>query len=171
MTSPSQAIRTIGHGNRTIEELLSALHSAGVTNLIDVRRYPLGRRQPHFAKERLAVDLPAQGISYEAWSEELGGRRGAPPPSFVTRWRTPGFAAYAAYMEQSEFRVALAELERRAAEGVAIAIMCAETLWWRCHRRLIADALVRDGFEVRHLIGAGPGTPHRLFRADSAAAV
>ena len=126
MRSQSEAIRTIGHGNRTTEQLLSILHSAGVASLIDVRRYPLGRRQPHFAKERLAVDLPAQGISYEAWSEELGGRRGVPPPTFVTRWRTPGFAAYAAYMEQQEFRIALAELEKRAAAGVAIAIMCAE---------------------------------------------
>jgi uncharacterized protein (DUF488 family) len=168
MRSKREAIRTIGHGTRTTEELVSVLHSAGVTSVIDVRRYPLGRRQPQFAMERLAVDLPAEGISYEAWSEELGGRRGAPPTSFVTRWRTPGFAAYAAYMEQSEFRTALAELEKRATAGLAIAIMCAETLWWQCHRRLIADALVRDGFKVRHLIEAAPGTPHRWPQRDSA---
>ena len=162
MRSRREAIRTIGHGTRTTEELASVLHSAGVTAVIDVRRYPVGRRQPHVATERLVVDLPALGIAYEAWSEELGGRRGVPQRPSASTWRNPAFAAYAEYMERPDFRTALRELERRADIGSAFAIMCAETLWWRCHRRLIADALVSDGFEVRHLIHAGPGTVHHL---------
>ena len=160
MRSQREAIRTIGHGTRTIDELASVLHSAGVTRVIDVRRYPLGRRQPQFARERLAVDLPTRGIAYESWADTLGGRREKPPKSFVTRWRTPGFIAYEAYMTQPQFRAALAELERRADAGERIAIMCAETLWWQCHRRLIANALVHDGFQVRHLINAAPGAVH-----------
>ena len=161
MKTQREAIRTIGHGTRTTEDLAALLRAAGVTTVIDVRRYPLGRRQPHFAQGRLQVDLPARGIAYEAWSEELGGRRPAPPSSFMTHWRTPAFAAYAAYTTEPAFRNALAELERRADEGSAIAIMCAETLWWQCHRRLIANELVQDGFAVLHLIESAPGSVHR----------
>jgi uncharacterized protein (DUF488 family) len=160
MQTERQPIRTIGHGNRTTQELVSILRSAGVDTVIDVRRYPRGRRQPHLSMERLQADLTAHGLAYEAWSEELGGRRPKPPASFTTKWTSPGFAAYAAYTGEPEFREALARLEDRADAGEAIAIMCAETLWWRCHRRLIADELVRDGFHVVHLIDAAPGSPH-----------
>jgi uncharacterized protein (DUF488 family) len=167
MRSNRQTIRTVGHGTRTVGELASLLNSAGVTTVVDVRRYPTGRRQPHFAKERLLVDLPALGIAYESWSEELGGRRRAQASAPSTSWRNPSFAAYAAYTKEPVFRMALAELERRADQGEAIAIMCAETLWWRCHRRLIADALVHDGFAVRHLIETPPGKLHRWPQVDA----
>ena len=128
-----------------------------MTTVIDVRRYPEGRRQPHLSRERLEVDLPRFDLGYEWWGEALGGRRPAPPASATpSPWRSPGFAAYAAYMLTDAFRSALAKLEGRAVVGETLVVMCAETLWWRCHRRLIADALVSDGFEVRHLIKEPP---------------
>jgi len=133
-----------------------------VTTLLDVRRYPLGRRQPHLSREALLAELPARGIGYEWWGGALGGRR-APSPGAVVRtgWRNPAFAGYAEYMATAEFHGALAALEERARGGEALAIMCAETVWWRCHRRLIADALVRDGLAVEHILDRVPGRPHR----------
>lgn len=161
-------VRTIGHGARTTDELASLLRAAGVATLIDVRRYPTGRRQPHLSQERLAADLQAHGIRYEWWGEALGGRRsvaGATPPD--TGWRSSSFAAYSAYMSTPEFRAALIGLEERAKAGESLALMCAETVWWRCHRRLIADALALDGLVVEHIIDRVPGGPHRLSQAAS----
>jgi uncharacterized protein (DUF488 family) len=155
-------VRTIGHGTRTTDELAALLSAAGVATLIDVRRYPAGRRQPHLSRERLAADLPERGVAYEWWGEALGGRRSVTPASLAdSSWRSPAFAAYSAYMSTPAFRGALAELEERASAGEALAIMCAETLWWRCHRRLIADALTLDGFGVEHLIDRVPGRRHQ----------
>ena len=156
-SDPRTVIWTVGHGTRTTEGLADLLRAAGVTTIIDVRRYPEGRRQPHLSRQRLEVDLPRLDLRYEWWGEALGGRRPAPPASATpSPWRSPGFAAYAAYMLTDAFRGALSTLEGRAVAGEALAVMCAETLWWRCHRRLIADALVSDGFEVRHLIKEPP---------------
>ena len=155
---------TAGHGTRTTEELVALLGEAGVTLLVDVRRFPGSRRHPHFAKEALARSLPDLGIAYEWRGEELGGRRsrrkdeGSRHPA----WRNDAFAGYADYMDTRPFRDALEALEERAAAGAAQAIMCAETLWWRCHRRLIADALVLRGTDVVHLIQPGKSSPHPL---------
>jgi uncharacterized protein (DUF488 family) len=155
-------IHTLGHGTRSTEEIASLLADAGVRTLIDVRRYPAGRRQPHLSRERLAMELPQLGVVYEWWGEALGGRRSADATTVErSAWRNPAFAAYAAHMKTAAFREALAGLEARARAGEALAIMCAETLWWRCHRRLIADALVADGVTVEHLIDRVPGRPHR----------
>jgi uncharacterized protein (DUF488 family) len=157
------AIRTIGHGTRTTDELTALLSSAGVATLIDVRRYPTGQRQPHLSRERLAADLPECGVAYEWWGEALGGRRSATEATVAdSGWRSPAFAAYSAHMSTPVFRAAQAELEERASAGEPLAIMCAETVWWRCHRRLIADALTLDGFVVEHVIDRVPGRPHRL---------
>ncbi len=159
-------IRTVGHGTRTTEELGALLRSAGVRVVIDVRRYPAGRRQPHLSRERLAGELPALGLEYQWWGDEMGGlRKRRPGPTRHPAWRTPGFRAYAEHMDSAPFRSALARLEDLARAGEDVAIMCAETLWWRCHRRLIADALTLDGFEVRHLVDAAPGEAHRLHPA------
>ena len=159
LTAP---IRTIGHGTRTTDELAALLREAGVTTLVDVRRYPKGRRQPHLSRERLAEDMPVRGIAYDWLGEALGGRRAADASTVgASAWRTPAFAAYEAHMATPEFRTALDDLEERAEAGESMAIMCAETVWWRCHRRLIADALTLDGFAVEHLIDRVPGTPHR----------
>ena len=139
------------------------LQWAGVETLVDVRRYPTGRRQPHLSRERLNADLPAAGIGYEWWGEALGGRRAADRSVIeASAWRTPAFAAYEDHMASAEFRRALGGIQDRAAAGESLCIMCAETVWWRCHRRLIADALTRDGFLVEHLIDRVPGRPHRI---------
>lgn len=160
---PAAAVRTIGHGTRDTEELGELLRTAGVETLIDVRRHPGGRRQPHLSRERLAVDLPQRGFAYEWWGDELGGRRTADAATLATStWRNAAFAAYDAYMRTPPFRSALDAIEARADGGESLAIMCAETVWWRCHRRLIADALVGDGLAVEHIIDRVPGRPHRL---------
>jgi uncharacterized protein (DUF488 family) len=165
---PDALIWTVGHGTRGTDDLARLLMAPGATTVIDVRRYPAGRRQPRFARERLEADLPALGISYEWWGDALGGRRPMPePPVTESPWRSHGFIAYAAHMRSDAFRAALAALEARARAGEALAVMCAETRWWRCHRRLIADALVFDGLAVRHLIDKPPGIAHEISAASA----
>jgi uncharacterized protein (DUF488 family) len=165
---PGALIWTVGHGTRSTDGLAELLTAAGATTVIDVRRYPAGRRQPRFARERLETDLPALGINYEWWGEALGGRRPMPePPTSAIPWRSHAFIAYAAHMRSAAFRTALAALESRAQASEALALMCAETRWWRCHRRLIADVLVLDGFAVRHLIDKPPGMVHQMSAASA----
>jgi uncharacterized protein (DUF488 family) len=164
-------VRTIGHGTRTIEELAALLSAAGIATLIDVRRYPSGKRQPHLSRERLAADLAERGVAYEWWGEALGGRRAATATTGLdSGWRSPAFAAYSGYMSTPAFRGALAQMEARARAGEALAIMCAETVWWRCHRRLIADALTLDGVTVEHLMDRLPGRRHQLSEPSQARA-
>jgi uncharacterized protein (DUF488 family) len=164
-------VRTIGHGTRTADELAALLTAADVATLIDVRRYPSGKRQPHLSRERLAADLAERGLAYEWWGEALGGRRaGTAQTGPDSDWRSPAFAAYSTYMSTPAFCEALAELESRARAGEALAIMCAETVWWRCHRRLIADALTLDGFTVEHLMDRVPGRQHQLSGPSQARA-
>ena len=167
-SQPSALIWTVGHGTRSTDGLADLMMAAGATTVIDVRRYPAGRRQPRFARERLEADLPALGIGYEWWGEALGGRRPMPVPCTTdSPWRSHGFIAYAAYMRSDAFQTALVALEARARVGESLAIMCAETRWWRCHRRLIADALVLDGFAVRDLIDQAPGVEHEISKASA----
>ena len=155
------AIFTVGHGARGLDEFVPILRENEIEVLVDVRRYPGSRRHPHFSQKPLERSLRIQGITYEWWGEALGGRRNAEPSQNAhVAWRNASFRAYAAHMETATFRDSLASLTARA-ETAVLAIMCAETLWWKCHRRLIADALVVDGFEVVHL-GAGRETPHVL---------
>ena len=159
-----QEIFTIGHGARPWEEFVSLLKAAEIALLVDVRRHPGSRRHPHFSKDELGHQLSAHGVTYEWWGETLGGRR--KPDQRHDRhvaWRNASFRAYAAHMETREFRDSLEELKRRA-ESFRLAIMCAETLWWRCHRRLIADALVVGGFDVIHL-GLGDDKHHALTQS------
>ncbi len=156
-------IWTIGHGTRATAELAGLLRDAGIERLIDVRRFPGSRRNPHLAREALATALPAAGIAYE-WREDLGGRRRLEAGNTNTAWRDEAFRAYAGYMATDAFRSALRDLEAEA-ETARVAIMCSETLWWRCHRRLVADALALDGFEVRHLIDRPLGDRHVLHPA------
>lgn len=153
---------TVGHGNRSLDELASILCDGGISRLVDVRRFPGSRRHPHFSRSGLEIELPARGIAYEWWGEELGGRRRSPAAeSRHPAWRDPAFRAYADHMDTDEFRQALTGL--LAASGDArVALMCAETLWWRCHRRLIADASVVRGTPVVHLLGAGRRQDHPL---------
>jgi uncharacterized protein (DUF488 family) len=128
--------------------------------LVDVRTVPASRRMPHFARSALERSLPAHGIEYRHMSE-LGGLRKPKSDSTNLGWRNVSFRGYADYMQTDAFRDALAELERVAATK-RVAIMCAEAVPWRCHRSLIADALVVDGVEVRHITGTGEPASHRL---------
>jgi uncharacterized protein (DUF488 family) len=151
-----------GHGTRTTEELVTLLREPGIGLVADVRRFPGSRRHPHFSREALAQDLPARGIAYEWWGEDLGGRRRAPADaSRHSAWRVPAFRAYAAHMDSAAFQTALVRLEEKGAVA-PVALMCAESMWWRCHRRLIADALVARGHRLVHLISPGQRHEHRL---------
>jgi uncharacterized protein (DUF488 family) len=154
---------TVGHGTRTSDELVEVLRAGDVARVVDVRRFPGSRRHPHFARDALEQWLPAAGVAYDWRGEELGGRRSRARgrPSRHPAWRNDGFRNYADYMDTPEFRDALGRLESEAGRE-AIAIMCAETLWWRCHRQLIADALMVRGVDVAHLIGPRESQPHRL---------
>ena len=151
---------TVGHGTRSTEELVTVLGEAGIEILVDVRRYPGSRRHPHFSRDALENSLPAAGIAYAWRGDTMGGRRDPAPDSPNIAWRVDAFRGYADHLASDEFRAALGELQTRA-ETTRQAVMCAETLWWRCHRRLIADALVADGHEVIHL-GLGRDDIHKL---------
>ena len=146
------SIFTIGHSTRSQDELLALLRPAGVSAIADVRAFPSSRRNPQFNAGELARWLPAAGIEY-LHLPELGGRRRPVQPSANGGWSEPAFQAYADHMSTPEFAAGLARLEQLAADRPT-AIMCAEALWWRCHRRLIADALTVRGWRVLHL-GAG----------------
>lgn len=153
-------ITTIGHSTRTAGEFLSLLRAHAVTGLADVRTVPRSRRHPHFSRESLSGFLPAHGIAYEHLPG-LGGLRTPRPDSPNGGWRHEAFRGYADHMQTQEFGDALTALISFA-EGRLVAIMCAEAKWWQCHRRLIADALVARGIEVRHILSAGEATPHEL---------
>lgn len=147
-------IYTVGHSTRSAEELLALLEEGGVRLLADVRAFPSSRRHPQFNRGALAEWLPKAGIEY-LHLPGLGGRRTPAPDSPNTGWRELAFRGYADHMRSEEFGTALAELEG-AGRGAPTAIMCAEAVWWRCHRRLIADALLVRGWRVEHL-GIGEG--------------
>src|SRR5262249_11550038 len=131
-----------------------------ILGIADVRRYPASRRHPHFAREALGEALTREGIAYD-WLPGLGGRRHGRPDSPHTAWRSAAFRAYADHMETAEFRTELARLLVLAAARPT-AVLCAEAVFWRCHRQLLADALVARGVEVRHVTGPGPSAAHRL---------
>jgi len=156
----ASTIYTVGHSTRSSEELLALLGEAGVERLADVRAFPTSRRHPQFNRDALADWLGAAGIDYRHMPA-LGGRRSPVPGSANGGWREVAFQGYADHMRSAEFQDALAALEAAARESPT-AIMCAEAVWWRCHRRLIADALLARDWRVEHL-GIGEGrTAHEL---------
>jgi len=146
---------SIGHSTRAIEELIAVLADADITCLVDVRAIPRSRRHPHFNSDQLARSLSEAGIEYHH-VPSLGGRRSARKgvASRNTLWRVAAFRNYADYAETPAFAEALAELERLARERPT-AYMCAEAVWWRCHRRLITDYLLARGWDVIHLLAPG----------------
>jgi uncharacterized protein (DUF488 family) len=153
---------TIGHGTDRCERLQERLTSAGVQLVVDVRRFPGSRSNPDVAREALAVYLPAVGIDYR-WEERLGGRRRLPPGEPVVDgwWTVAHFAAYAAHTRSSEFAAAFEIVLAEAADSTVV-LLCSEYVWWRCHRRLIADvAVLAHGLEVRHAMPDGRLTEHR----------
>jgi uncharacterized protein (DUF488 family) len=154
---------TIGHSTRSAEDFLALLREAGVDCVVDVRRFPFSRRYPHFNGESLAATLAQAGIGYRH-EPALGGRRGrrgdgAPSPH--TLWREQAFANYADYAETSAFRDAFDRLLRLARDHRP-AVMCAEAVWWRCHRRIITDYLIAAGLLVEHILAPGKIEPARL---------
>lgn len=153
---------TVGHSTLDLEALAARLRAHGVRQVADVRRYPASRRNPQFNRETLSAFLEARGISYH-WFEDLGGRRGGTPADSPNLGlESPGFRQYADYAGTDAFRDALEALIEWAGEGPT-AILCAEALWWRCHRRLLADQLVARGGVVHHIADEGTSEPHQLW--------
>jgi uncharacterized protein (DUF488 family) len=149
---------TTGHGTASQDELTARLRGAGVALLVDVRTAPGSTRHPHVARAALEQWLPEAGIAYR-WEKDLGGFRKPAPDSPDVVWREPMFRGYAGWMRQPPFRAAL---ERVLADGDGTVVMCSESVWWRCHRRLLADAAVLlHGAEVRHLMPDGSTPAHR----------
>jgi uncharacterized protein (DUF488 family) len=153
-------IFTVGHSTHSFDEFVSLLHRNGVRSLVDVRMYPRSRRHPHFNTESLAVELPGEGVEY-VHERGLGGRRSPVPGSPNGGWREEQFQGYADHMATAEFLDALARVEGRA-RSVPTALMCAEGLWWRCHRRLTSDAMLVRGWRVLHIAPDGTTSEHEL---------
>ena len=156
----SGPVYTIGHSTREFDAFVSLLRENGVTAVADVRRYPGSRRHPQYGRDVLPAALAAQGIGYR-WLPELGGRRRARPDSPNTAWRHEAFRGYADHMASDEFARGYRELLAFCATQPST-LMCAETLWWRCHRALVSDALVADDIEVIHILGPGKTARHVL---------
>ena len=156
---PQEVLRTIGHSTLSIELFLQALRDNGCQVVVDVRRYPGSRRYPQFDQERLFASLAGAGIR-GIWCEGLGGRRKALAESVNTAWRNQGFRGYADYMQTAEFQTEIAWLIQQMARN-PVAIMCAEALPWRCHRSLIADAVLAHGLVVEDIFVSPQGSSSR----------
>ncbi|WP_410539494.1 DUF488 family protein [Streptomyces sp. KL2] len=156
---PAPLLYTVGHGTAGRERLAGLLTEAGIGLVVDVRTAPGSRRAPDLARDRLARWLPEHGIAYR-WEKPLGGFRRPPADSPDVVWRNASFRGYAAHTRDPSFREALEGVLGDAAR-TATAVMCSESVWWRCHRRLIADAAVLTaGADVLHLMHDGRLTPH-----------
>ena len=149
---------TVGHSTMGAEEFVGLLRGHRVEALADVRSFPASRRSPHFNRGPLSASLAEAGIEYLPLPE-LGGRRRPQPDSRNTAWRNDSFRGYADHMESEEFRSGVAWLEE-AARAKRTAFMCAELLWWRCHRALVADYLKAHGARVLHILGPEKSAEH-----------
>lgn len=156
-------VYTIGHSTRTLEELITALRAHHITTLVDIRSYPGSRRLPQFNREALERSLPEAGIRY-VWEKRLGGRRKkilSESPN--TGLRNDSFRNYADHMLTPEFQQGAADVLKLAEESPT-AIMCAERVWFQCHRMLVSDYYVAHGVDVQHIDAEGPTKPHRLTK-------
>lgn len=166
MTKIKPTVFTIGHSTHSLDELVAMLKTSGVDYLVDVRTVPRSRTNPQFNKESLPESLQGTGISY-AHIKALGGLRSHPkgaPPSKNMFWDNTSFRNYADYAESDDFRAGLDELKTLSAKHHC-AIMCAEAVWWRCHRRIIADYLLAEGYPVVHIMGVNKTEPAKLTPA------
>ncbi len=150
----------IGHSNRTLEEFLGILQAHGIEHLVDTRTVPRSRHNPQFNREALPASLSAAGIKY-THMPGLGGFRRPQPDSINTGWRNASFRGYADYMQTPGFEKNLAEL-LVLAERQRVAMMCAEAVHWRCHRSLVADALLARGVKAEHIVSAKKANLHKL---------
>lgn len=156
------SLLTVGHGPTDRMKLGALLADAGVQHVVDVRRFPGSRTSPHVGTDALAQWLPELGIGYR-WEQRLGGRRSLPKdaPVLDPWWQVAAFSAYAAHTRTPEFNAALDDVLVQAAAD-RLVVMCSESVWWRCHRRLIADvAVLQHGAQVAHLMPDGRLSPHR----------
>ena len=151
---------TVGHSTRDWDDFVALLHGAGIQMLVDVRRHAGSRRHPQFFSDTMARMLPGEGIEYVAMPD-LGGRRPARADSPNGAWRNASFRGYADYMATDAWRAARDRLAVLA-HARRTAVMCAEAVWWRCHRRLIADDFSARGWQVLHLMTPGRAEPHPL---------
>jgi len=161
-TTKKATAYTIGHSTRPLDEFIAVLHAHSIHTLVDIRSLPMSRRLPHFNREVLEKTLAAAGIRY-VWLKELGGRRKkirGDSPNIALR--NDSFRNYADYMLTEEFQQGVAELITLA-EQSRTAYMCAERVYFRCHRMLVSDWLVAHGYEVLHIDGTGPVKPHKLM--------
>jgi uncharacterized protein (DUF488 family) len=142
---------TIGHSTRSISEFVGLVKYHRIRHLIDIRSFPTSRRWPHFSQEPLAAVLDANDIRYSYFAELGGRRRREAGRSPNDGWSEPGFRNFAVYMRTSDFERGIERLVREA-QRARCAIMCSEAVWWRCHRRLITDALVVRGLDVQHIL-------------------
>ena len=152
---------TIGHSTRTLEALVEVLRAHRIEALLDIRRFAGSRRLPQFNEGALRAGLEDAGIAYQ-WIPALGGRRTPAPDSVNTGWRHAAFRGYADHLATAEFADGLDELVT-VASGLRTTVMCAEMLWWQCHRRLVADVLVSLGYDVLHIQTGKSAEPHRLI--------
>jgi uncharacterized protein (DUF488 family) len=153
-------IYTIGHSTRSWDDFLALLRAHGIDRLADIRTVPGSRRHPHFSAEALGHSLTAAGIAYRHFPG-LGGLRKPRPDSPNGAWRNESFRGYADHMRTAEFRDALTDLIGWSDAGRTV-IMCAEAVWWSCHRQLTADALLARGMEVCHIMGLASASAHKL---------
>ena len=165
MTTPSPsttltAIWTIGHSTRSLPEFLGLLEGSRIKSIADVRRFPGSRKYPQYGKDALESTLASHAIGYH-WLPALGGRRRVLPDSPNTAWRNASVRGYTDYMSSREFTLGLTELLELACSA-RTAIMCAEAVWWRCHRSMIADALCVRGIEVVHILNAKDSLVHAM---------
>lgn len=155
-----EAIYSIGHSTHSAEAFLKLLKQHGVLQIADVRLIPKSSRYPHFARERLAPFLRADGIGYRHFPD-LGGHRRPRADSVNTAWRVEAFQGYADHLRTDAFRTAVDAMLTFSVTG-RTAVMCAEAVWWQCHRRLLADALLVRGVPVLHILPGGSPKPHEL---------
>lgn len=155
---PAATLWTIGHSTHPIDELLDILDAHGITRIADVRRFPGSRAQPQFNPDTFVASLAERGIAYTPMPE-LGGRRKPRPDTTHTVWRNESFRGYADYMDTPEFATA-AEALASLARVDRVAAMCAEGVWWRCHRSMIADYFKANGWTVLHILGMGEAKEH-----------
>lgn len=160
MGNKDKIIYTIGHSTHSSETFLEMLQSFKIRLLVDIRSLPGSRKFPQFDKESLEKVLPENGIDY-LLMKDLGGRRKVNKGSKNTAWQNTSFRAYADYMETEPFENAIKELEQIAIEKTT-AYMCAEAVWWRCHRSMVSDVLKNEGWKVLHIMGIGKAEEHRF---------
>ncbi|NLB82603.1 MAG: DUF488 domain-containing protein [Clostridiaceae bacterium] len=157
-TSKEHIIYTIGHSTHSIDEFIAMLQSFGIKQLVDIRSLPGSTKFPQFNKENLEILLPEAEIRY-IYMKELGGRRKVRPDSKNTRWKNISFRGYADYMETEAFTEAIGKLEKIALQAPTV-YMCAEAVWWRCHRSMVSDFLTAKGWKVMHIMGVNKVQEH-----------